>query len=90
MTIHKNWQELIRPNKFDVKPVTTRRRRPWSPSRSSAGSVDLGNALRRVLLSSFPGRGGDRRADRRRPARVLLDPSASDVTDIILNIKEIR
>ena len=41
VTIQKNWQELIRPDKLQVSAGRTTRaaRRRWSPSRSSAASA---------------------------------------------------
>ena len=41
VTIQKNWQELIKPNKLQVSAGGDARsaRPPWSPSRSSAASA---------------------------------------------------
>ena len=41
MTIQKNWQELIKPNKLEITPGTDAEAatRPWSPSRWSAASA---------------------------------------------------
>ncbi|MFB1023869.1 MAG: DNA-directed RNA polymerase subunit alpha, partial [Octadecabacter sp.] len=55
--IHKNWAELIKPTQLDVKPGN-------DPSRQATGVAEplergfgltLGNALRRILLSSMTG-----------------------------------
>src|SRR5829696_466558 len=88
----KNWQELIRPNKLDIQQGRERRRVATlvaEPLERGFG-MTLGNALRRVLLSSLQGAA---------IKTVQIDgvlhefssiPSVrEDVTNIILNIKEI-
>jgi len=88
--IQKNWQELIKPTKLDVVPG-------HDPSRTAVivaeplergFGLTLGNALRRILLSSL--RGGAVTAIH--VDGVLHEFSSipgvrEDVTDIILNIK---
>src|ERR1700740_1309698 len=57
VTIQKNWQELIRPNKLQVAAGTDSRRVATviaEPLERGFG-VTLGNALRRILLSSLQG-----------------------------------
>src|SRR5277367_7158236 len=57
VTIQKNWQELIRPNKLQVSAGTDTRRSATviaEPLERGFG-VTLGNALRRILLSSLQG-----------------------------------
>ena len=57
MTIQKNWQELIRPNKLQVVPGTDANRFATliaEPLERGFGQT-LGNALRRILLSSLQG-----------------------------------
>src|SRR5258708_35677301 len=57
VTIQKNWQGLIRPNKLQVSPGGDVRRAATvvaEPLDRGFG-VTLGNALRRILLSSLPG-----------------------------------
>jgi hypothetical protein len=54
VTIQKNWQELIRPNKLQVNPGGDPKREAIviaEPLERGFG-VTLGNALRRILLSS--------------------------------------
>lgn len=88
----KNWQELIRPNKLDVQPGRDRRRVATvvaEPLERGFGTT-LGNALRRVLLSSLQGAA----VTSVQIDGVLHEFSSiagvrEDVTDIILNIKEI-
>ena len=90
--IQKNWQELIRPNKLDINPG-------HDPDRVAAivaeplergFGLTLGNALRRVLLSSLQGAA----VNSVQIDGVLHEFSSiagvrEDVTDVILNIKEI-
>ncbi|MEA2923196.1 MAG: DNA-directed polymerase subunit alpha, partial [Alphaproteobacteria bacterium] len=57
VTIQKNWQELIRPNKLQVSPGAEPKREATvvaEPLERGFG-VTLGNALRRILLSSLQG-----------------------------------
>ena len=57
VTIQKNWQELIRPGKLQVSAGTDPRRVATvvaEPLERGFG-VTLGNALRRILLSSLQG-----------------------------------
>ena len=64
--IQKNWQELIKPTKLDVVPGANPERRATivaEPLERGFG-LTLGNALRRVLLSSLQG-GSNIRADRK-------------------------
>lgn len=92
MTIHKNWQELIRPNKLEVKAGDDAKRIATvvaEPLERGFG-LTLGNALRRVLLSSLQGAA----VTAVQIDGVLHEFSSiagvrEDVTDIVLNIKEI-
>src|SRR6202040_789925 len=92
VTIQKNWQELIRPNKLQVSPGADMRRAATliaEPLERGFG-VTLGNALRRVLLSSLQGAA----VQSVHIDGVLHEFSSiagvrEDVTDIVLNIKEI-
>ena len=92
MVIQKNWQDLIRPNKLDVKLGSERRRVATmvaEPLERGFG-LTLGNALRRVLLSSLQGAA----VTSVQIDGVLHEFSSiagvrEDVTDIVLNIKEI-
>jgi hypothetical protein len=64
VTIQKNWQELIRPNKLQVTPGVDPKREATliaEPLERGFG-VTLGNALRRVLLSSLQGAADRHRA----------------------------
>jgi len=92
MTIQKNWQELIKPNKLDITSGSDARRFATvvaEPLERGFG-LTLGNALRRVLLSSLQGA-----AVKAVQIDGVLHEFSSiagvreDVTDIVLNIKEI-
>jgi DNA-directed RNA polymerase subunit alpha len=88
--IQKNWQELIKPLKLDVVPGANPERRATvvaEPLERGFG-LTLGNALRRVLLSSLQGAA----VTSVQIDNVLHEFSSipgvrEDVTDIVLNIK---
>ena len=92
MVIQKNWQDLIKPNKLEVKLGSDRRRAATlvaEPLERGFG-LTLGNALRRVLLSSLQGAA----VTSVQIDGVLHEFSSiagvrEDVTDIVLNIKEV-
>ena len=92
VTIQKNWQELIRPNKLQVTPGTDATRFATlvaEPLERGFGQT-LGNALRRILLSSLQGAA----VQSVHIDGVLHEFSSiagvrEDVTDIVLNIKDI-
>jgi DNA-directed RNA polymerase subunit alpha len=90
--IQSNWQELIKPNKLEVAAGHDPKRTATivaEPLERGFG-VTLGNALRRVLLSSLQGAA----VSSVHIDGVLHEFSSiagvrEDVTDIVLNIKEI-
>ncbi len=90
--IQKNWKELIKPTKLDVQPGTDATRTAVivaEPLERGFG-LTLGNALRRVLLSSLQGAA----VTSVQIDGVLHEFSAipgvrEDVTDIVLNIKSL-
>lgn len=90
--LQKNWQDLIKPNKLEVTPGRDREKLATvvaEPLERGFG-MTLGNALRRVLLSSLQGA-----AIKTVQIDGVLHEFSSipgvreDVTNIILNIKEI-
>src|ERR1700716_783302 len=92
VTIQKNWQELIRPNKLQVAPGPDPKRlaRVCPEPLERGFGVTLSNALRRILLSSLQGAA----VQSVHIDGVLHEFSSiagvrEDVTDIILNIKDI-
>ncbi len=88
--IHKNWQELIRPIQLEIKPGADPLRQASAvaePLERGFG-LTLGNALRRVLLSSLQGAA----ITSVQIDNVLHEFSSvagvrEDVTDIVLNLK---
>ena len=90
--LQKNWQDLIKPDKLQITPGRDRTRMVTivaEPLERGFGTT-LGNALRRVLLSSLQGA-----AIKTVQIDGVLHEFSSipgvreDVTNIILNIKEI-
>ena len=92
MSIQKNWQELIKPNKLDVVAGHDPRRVATAvaePLERGFG-VTLGNALRRVLLSSLQGAAiTSIHIDGVLHEFSSIPGVREDVTDIVLNIKDI-
>ncbi len=92
MMIHKNWQELIRPTALEIKPGPDPERTAVvvaEPLERGFG-LTLGNALRRVLLSSLQGAA----ITSVQIDGVLHEFSSvpgvrEDVTDIVLNLKSV-
>jgi len=89
--IQKNWQELIKPTKLDIIPGhdATRQARIVAEPLERGFGLTLGNALRRVLLSSIQGAA----VTAVQIDGVLHEFSSipgvrEDVTDVVLNIKQ--
>ncbi len=90
--IQKNWTELIKPNKLNVEPG----KKPNSFATVVAEplergfAITLGNALRRVLLSSLQGAAVTSvHIDGILHEFSSIPGVREDVTDIVLNIKEL-
>ncbi|MER3353514.1 MAG: DNA-directed RNA polymerase subunit alpha [Hoeflea sp. D1-CHI-28] len=88
--IQKNWQELIKPNKVEFSTQSRTKASVVAEPLERGFGLTLGNALRRVLLSSLRGAA----VTAVQIDGVLHEFSSipgvrEDVTDIILNIKEI-
>ena len=89
--IQKNWQELIKPTKLDIIPGhdATRNASIVAEPLERGFGLTLGNALRRVLLSSIQGAA----VTAVQIDGVLHEFSSipgvrEDVTDVVLNIKK--
>ncbi|MBK5932511.1 DNA-directed RNA polymerase subunit alpha [Rhodovulum imhoffii] len=88
--IHKNWQELIKPTQLEIRPGNDPARQAVvvaEPLERGFG-LTLGNALRRVLMSSLQGAA----ITSVQIDNVLHEFSSvagvrEDVTDIVLNLK---
>ncbi len=91
--MHKNWTELIRPKKLEIDPETHNRffgKFTCEPLERGFGTT-LGNALRRVLLSSL--RGAAITSVNIKGIFHEFSPIPGiieDVTEIILNLKAVR
>ena len=88
--IQKNWSELIKPNKLDIVSSSPTKAVIVAEPLERGYGLTLGNALRRVLLSSLQGAA----VTAVQIDGVLHEFSSiagvrEDVTDMVLNIKEI-
>jgi DNA-directed RNA polymerase subunit alpha len=92
VSIQKNWQELIKPNKLVVIPGDDPRRYATAiaePLERGFGQT-LGNSLRRILLSSLQGAAiTSIHIDGVLHEFSSIPGVREDVTDIVLNIKDI-
>ncbi len=90
--IQKNWQDLIKPTKLEIQPGDDGRRHATvvaEPLERGFG-VTLGNALRRILLSSLQGAAiTSVQIDGVLHEFSSIPGVREDVTDIVLNIKAI-
>jgi DNA-directed RNA polymerase subunit alpha len=91
--MHNDWRDLINPKTvdFDEKELTPIYGRFFAEPLERGYGITIGNAMRRILLSSLPGFA----ITAVRIKGVLHEFSTipgvkEDVTDIILNLKEIR
>ncbi len=88
--IHKNWQELIKPTQLEVKPGNepTRQATVIAEPLERGFGLTLGNALRRVLLSSLQGAAiTSVQIDNVLHEFSSVSGVREDVTDIVLNLK---
>ena len=89
--IQKNWQELIKPTKLDIKQEegTNKAKIVVEPLERGFG-LTLGNALRRILLSSLQGGAVSAiKIDGVQHEFSVIPGVREDVIDIVLNIKEL-
>lgn len=89
--IARNWRELIRPKGIQVEQATDTYGKFVAEPFERGYGITIGNSLRRILLSSLQGSA----ATALRIDGVLHEFSSvpevlEDVTDIILNVKELR
>ncbi len=91
--VAKNWRSLIKPKSLDIDPDTKTQnygKFVIRPLERGFG-LTLGNALRRILLSSIQGAAVvSVRADGVLHEFSTIPGVKEDVTDIILNIKQLR
>lgn len=89
--VARNWRELIRPKGIQVEHATDTYGKFVAEPFERGYGITIGNSLRRILLSSLQGSA----ASALRIDGVLHEFSSvpevlEDVTDIILNVKELR
>src|SRR5512144_2584369 len=88
----KNWRELIKPRKIEVDQdtvTTTYGKFVAEPLERGFGTT-LGNSLRRVLLSSLQGSAiTSIKIDGVEHEFSTIPEVSEDVTDVILNLKEV-
>ena len=91
--MHRNWRELINPNRLELDPKTASRffgKFACEPLERGFG-VTIGNALRRILLSSLQGAAiSSVKIDGVLHEFSTIPGVREDVTDLILNLKEVR
>jgi DNA-directed RNA polymerase subunit alpha len=91
--MYRNWRELIRPKKLEVDPEGHSRfygKFVCEPLERGFG-ITLGNALRRVLISSLQGAAiTSVKIEGALHEFQTLPGVVEDVTDIILNLKKVR
>jgi len=90
--IHKNWAELIKPQQLEVKPGNEPARQATvvaEPLERGFG-LTLGNAVRRVLMSSLQGAAiSSVQIDNVLHEFSSIAGVREDVTDVILNLKQV-
>ena len=88
--IHKNWQELIKPSQISVNPGSNPEKKSTvvvEPLERGFG-LTMGNALRRVLMSSLQGSAiTGIQIDNVLHEFSSVSGVREDVTDIVLNLK---
>ncbi|HVN91987.1 MAG TPA: DNA-directed RNA polymerase subunit alpha [Candidatus Binataceae bacterium] len=91
--MHNDWRDLIKPKAvdFDEKELTPVYGRFFAEPLERGFGITIGNAMRRILLSSLPGFA----ITAVRIKGVLHEFSTipgvkEDVTDVVLNLKEVR
>jgi DNA-directed RNA polymerase subunit alpha len=88
--IQKNWSELIKPNKLEIVSSNATKAVIVAEPLERGYGLTLGNALRRVLLSSLQGAAVTAvQIDGVLHEFSSINGVREDVTDIVLNIKEI-
>lgn len=89
MLIQKNWSEMIKPSKLDLSVAENSNKGKAIAEPLERGfGLTLGNALRRILLSSLQGAAVTAiQIDGVQHEFTTIEGVREDVTDIILNIK---
>lgn len=91
--MHRNWRRLIRPKNVELETSATAVNYGKFVARplERGFGITIGNSLRRVLLSSLQGAAVTSvRFDKVEHEFSTLEGIAEDVTDIVLNFKQLR
>ncbi len=89
--MHKNWRELIKPKKIEVDTCTDTYGKFIAEPLERGYGVTIGNSLRRILLSSLQGAAiTSVRFDGVLHEFSSIPGVKEDVSDIILNLKQVR
>jgi len=89
--ISKNWRDLIRPKGITVEEATSTYGKFVAEPFERGFGITVGNSLRRILLSSLQGTAITAvRTDGVLHEFSSIPETQEDVTDIILNLKEVR
>src|SRR5215204_6142549 len=89
--IAKNWRELIKPQKVDFKEQNKRKSEVIIEPLERGFGITLGNALRRILLSSLQGAAVYAiKVDGALHEFSAIAGVKEDLTEVILNIKGIN
>jgi DNA-directed RNA polymerase subunit alpha len=88
----RNWTELVKPDKLEQDPKSTQIYGKFTCEPLERGfGTTLGNALRRILLSSLQGAAIVAvKIDNVQHEFTTLPGVKEDITDIILNLKQVR
>src|SRR5690554_4083782 len=93
MEMYRNWRDLIKPREVEIDPrskTDTYAKFVCEPFERGYG-ITIGNALRRILLSSIVGAAVTKiKIDGALHEFTSLPEVKEDVTDIVLNLKELR
>ena len=88
--MYLNWQEMIRPEKVQVTSTPTYGKFVCEPLERGFG-ITIGNSLRRIILSSLHGAAiTSVRFDSVMHEFSTIPGVLEDISEIILNLKEIR
>ena len=91
--LNKNWKDLIKPTKLDIKPVVgdSRRATVLAEPLERGFGITLGVALRRILLSSLQGAAVTSiKIEGVQHEFSAIPGVREDVVNIILNIKDLK
>ncbi|MFZ5571587.1 MAG: DNA-directed RNA polymerase subunit alpha [Thermodesulfobacteriota bacterium] len=87
---YMNWREMIKPKKVEVSSTPSYGKFIWEPLERGFG-ITIGNALRRIILSSLHGAAiVSVKIESVMHEFSVVEGVLEDVSEIILNLKEVR